>query len=243
MMMMCHRWSKFCCFFLSWFLEKVVGRSIITVFSLNGWTIVDFLHSPLVQVVGTIGYAAPEYLESGRLTSKSDVWSFGVVLYELITGRRSLDRNLPRSEQKLLRWVKPYAADPKKFHLIVDPRLGGEYCTKSARALAALADRCLQRQPKSRPRMSEVVEILSGIIEASGVDLSVAPGGGRAAAAAAEPSTQRRAYSVGESTLHRARSSTPFLYRGWWSMGLFDACRPAHWVNSGGRLRFISFFF
>ncbi|CAA7389700.1 unnamed protein product [Spirodela intermedia] len=181
-------------------------------------------------VVGTIGYAAPEYLETGRLTSKSDVWSFGVVLYELITGRRSLDRNLPKSEQKLLRWVRPYAADPKKFHLIVDPRLAGEYCTKSAQALAALADRCLQRQPRSRPKMSEVVEILTGIIEASDVDFSVAPGRGGAAAAsaAAEPSSQRQAYSVGESTPHRARSSTPFLYRSWWTMGLFDACRPAH---------------
>ncbi|CAA6654985.1 unnamed protein product [Spirodela intermedia] len=172
----------------------------------------------------------PRVPRDGRLTSKSDVWSFGVVLYELITGRRSLDRNLPKSEQKLLRWVRPYAADPKKFHLIVDPRLAGEYCTKSAQALAALADRCLQRQPRSRPKMSEVVEILTGIIEASDVDFSVAPGRGGAAAAsaAAEPSSQRQAYSVGESTPHRARSSTPFLYRSWWTMGLFDACRPAH---------------
>lgn len=121
----------------------------------------------LTSVVGTVGYAAPEYLQTGRLTAKSDVWSFGVVLYELISGRRPLDRNLPRSEQKLLEWVKPYASDPKKFHSILDPRLEGQYSTRSARKLIALANKCLMKNPKSRPRMSEVVAMLTEIIEMS----------------------------------------------------------------------------
>lgn len=115
-------------------------------------------------VVGTVGYAAPEYVHTGRLTAKSDVWSFGVVLYELITGRRAVERNLPRSEQKLLEWVKPYVSDLKKFHLIIDPKLEEEYCLKSAQKLAALANKCLMKNPKSRPKMSEVVEILGNII-------------------------------------------------------------------------------
>ncbi|EXC10662.1 putative receptor-like protein kinase [Morus notabilis] len=115
-------------------------------------------------VVGTVGYAAPEYVQTGRLTAKSDVWSFGVVLYELITGRRAVERNLPRSEQKLLEWVKPYVSDPKKFHIILDPRLEGQYCIRSAQKLASLANRCLVKHPKSRPKMSEVVEILGNII-------------------------------------------------------------------------------
>ncbi|XP_023874704.2 serine/threonine-protein kinase PCRK1 [Quercus suber] len=116
------------------------------------------------SVVGTVGYAAPEYVQTGRLTAKSDVWSFGVVLYELITGRRALERNLPRSEQKLLEWVRPYVSDSKKFHLIVDPRLEGQYYIKSAQKLASLANKCLMKQPKSRPKMSEVVERLGNII-------------------------------------------------------------------------------
>ncbi|CAL9202131.1 unnamed protein product [Musa hybrid cultivar] len=119
------------------------------------------------SVVGTVGYAAPEYIHTGKLTAKSDVWSFGVVLYELVTGRRSLDRNLPRSEQKLLEWVKPFATDPKKLHTIMDPRLEGKYCLESAQNLVALANRCLKKQPKSRPRMSEVVEMLDQIIKTS----------------------------------------------------------------------------
>ncbi|KAA0061906.1 putative receptor-like protein kinase [Cucumis melo var. makuwa] len=119
------------------------------------------------SVVGTIGYAAPEYVQTGRLTAKSDVWSFGVVLYELITGRRAVERNLPRNEQKLLEWIKPYISDPKKFHLIVDPRLEGECNIKSAQKLASLANKCLMKQPKNRPKMSEVVEILGNIISES----------------------------------------------------------------------------
>ncbi|RVW66163.1 putative serine/threonine-protein kinase PBL19 [Vitis vinifera] len=127
------------------------------------------------SVVGTVGYAAPEYVHTGRLTAKSDVWSFGVVLYELITGRRAVERNLPRSEQKLLEWVRPYVSDSKKFHLIVDPRLEGEYCIKSAQKLASLANKCLSKQPKSRPKMSEVVEILGNIITEIAPQEEVAP--------------------------------------------------------------------
>ncbi|KAK9755232.1 hypothetical protein RND81_01G011500 [Saponaria officinalis] len=117
------------------------------------------------SVVGTVGYAAPEYVLTGKLTAKSDVWSFGVVLYELITGRRTVEINLPRNEQKLLEWVRPYVSDSKRFHTIVDPLLGGQYCKKSAQRLASLANKCLAKQPKSRPKMTEVVEILGDIID------------------------------------------------------------------------------
>ena len=113
-----------------------------------------------------MGYAAPEYIQTGRLTSKSDVWGYGVFIYELITGRRPLDRNKPKGEQKLLEWVKPYVSDSKKFHLIVDPRLEGQYyCMKSVQRVAALANKCLMKQPKSRPKMSEVVSLLGRIID------------------------------------------------------------------------------
>lgn len=117
-------------------------------------------------VVGTMGYAAPEYVQTGRLTSKSDVWSYGVFLYELITGRRPLDRNRPRSEQKLLEWVKPYISDSKKFQHIIDPRLEGKI-SRSAQKLSIVANRCLVRHPKSRPKMSEVLEMVNKVVESS----------------------------------------------------------------------------
>uniref|UniRef100_A0A7N0UVF8 non-specific serine/threonine protein kinase n=1 Tax=Kalanchoe fedtschenkoi TaxID=63787 RepID=A0A7N0UVF8_KALFE len=118
-------------------------------------------------VVGTMGYAAPEYVQTGRLTSKNDVWSYGVFLFELITGRRPLDRNRPKSEQKLLEWVKPYLLDAKKFKLIIDPRLEGNYSIKSAQKLANLGNQCLARNPKLRPKMSDVLEIVNQIVEES----------------------------------------------------------------------------
>ncbi|GKV48433.1 hypothetical protein SLEP1_g55248 [Rubroshorea leprosula] len=114
-----------------------------------------------------MGYAAPEYVGTGRLRSKSDVWSYGVFLFELITGRRPLDRNRPKSEQKLLEWIKPYVSDSKKFHQILDPRLEGKYPLKSAQRLGTLANQCLVKNPKKRPKMSEVLEMVNQIVEAS----------------------------------------------------------------------------
>ncbi|XVE61690.1 hypothetical protein DITRI_Ditri06bG0060200 [Diplodiscus trichospermus] len=118
-------------------------------------------------VVGTMGYAAPEYIQTGRLTSKIDVWSYGVFLYELITGRLPIDKDRPKNEQKLLEWIKPYLSDVKKFRLILDPRLEGKYRLKSAQKLATVAKRCLVKNPKSRPKMSEVLEMVNQIVEAS----------------------------------------------------------------------------
>ncbi|KAH9768422.1 protein kinase domain-containing protein [Citrus sinensis] len=127
-----------------------------------------YLHEGMdFQVVGTIGYAAPEYIQTGRLTYKSDIWSFGVFLYELITGRRPLDRNRPKSEQKLLEWVRPHLTDAKKFTMILDPKLEGKYSIKLAQKLAAVANKCLARQAKGRPKMSEVVEVLNKIVDAA----------------------------------------------------------------------------
>lgn len=118
-------------------------------------------------VVGTYGYAAPDYVETGHLTNKSDVWSFGVVLYEIITGRRSLDKNRPRSEAKLLDWVKQFPADSRRFNMIIDPKLGNQYSLSAARKIAKLADNCLSKNPKERPMMSEVVESLKQAIQIS----------------------------------------------------------------------------
>ncbi|CAA3013229.1 probable receptor kinase At5g47070 [Olea europaea subsp. europaea] len=117
--------------------------------------------------IGTRGYAAPEYVETGRLTVKSDIWSFGVVLYEILTGRRTLERNLPTVEQKLLDWVKHFPADSKRFNKIMDPRLQNQYSLTAARRIAKLADSCLNKNAKDRPAMSEVVEILKQAIQDS----------------------------------------------------------------------------
>ncbi|KZV16486.1 putative receptor-like protein kinase [Dorcoceras hygrometricum] len=114
--------------------------------------------------IGTHGYAAPEYIETGRVTFKSDVWSFGVVVYEIITGRRTLERNLPLGEQKLLEWVRQFPPNAKRFDMIVDKRLQNQYSPNSVRTIAKLADCCLNKNPKDRPTMNQVVEILNQVI-------------------------------------------------------------------------------
>ncbi|GAB4862005.1 Probable serine/threonine-protein kinase pbl19 [Ancistrocladus abbreviatus] len=114
-------------------------------------------------VVGTHGYAAPDYIETGHLSVKSDVWSFGVVLYEILTGRRSLERNRPRTEQNLLDWVKQFPADGRRFGMIMDPRLECKYSLTAARRIAKLADSCLVKSAKNRPTMGHVVEKLKQI--------------------------------------------------------------------------------
>lgn len=116
-------------------------------------------------MVGTYGYAAPDYIETGHLTNKSDVWSFGVVLYEILTGRRSLERYRPKAEQKLLEWVKQFPANSKKFSLLMDPRLENQYSRSAARKIAKLADNCLLKSAKDRPTMSQVVERLKQMIQ------------------------------------------------------------------------------
>lgn len=112
------------------------------------------------RVMGTYGYAAPEYVMTGHLTSKSDVYSFGVVLLEMLTGKRSIDKTRPNGEHNLAEWARPFLSDKRKLFRIVDPRLEGKYSIKGAQKAGNLAYRCLSRDPKVRPSMNDIVEIL-----------------------------------------------------------------------------------
>ncbi|KAK7363309.1 hypothetical protein VNO77_05445 [Canavalia gladiata] len=112
------------------------------------------------RVMGTQGYAAPEYIMTGHLTSMSDVYSFGVVLLELLTGRRSVDKGRPPREQNLVEWARPVLNDSRKLSRIMDPKLEGQYSEMGARKAAALAYQCLSHRPRSRPSMTTVVKIL-----------------------------------------------------------------------------------
>ncbi|KAI9124042.1 hypothetical protein K1719_005342 [Acacia pycnantha] len=115
------------------------------------------------RVMGTFGYAAPEYVATGHLYVKSDVYGFGVVLVEILTALRALDQNRPSGQHNLVDWVKPYLQDGRKLKSIMDSRLDGKYPSKSAFRIAQLALKCLALEPKHRPSMKEVLENLERI--------------------------------------------------------------------------------
>ncbi|XP_070056406.1 probable serine/threonine-protein kinase PIX13 isoform X2 [Nicotiana tomentosiformis] len=112
------------------------------------------------RVVGTYGYAAPEYMATGHLYVRSDVYGFGVVLLEILTGRRVLDLNRPNGEINLVEWAKPMLPDKKKLRKIMDPRLEGQYPSKAAYEIAEIIVQCLEPDPKTRPSMEEILDCL-----------------------------------------------------------------------------------
>ncbi|XP_022996872.1 probable serine/threonine-protein kinase PBL17 isoform X3 [Cucurbita maxima] len=114
------------------------------------------------RVMGTYGYAAPEYVMTGHLTARSDVYGFGVVLLEILIGRRVMDKNRPSREHNLVEWARPLLSHNKKILKILDPRIEGQYSTKTAMKVANLTYQCLSQNPKGRPLMSQVVQMLEG---------------------------------------------------------------------------------
>ncbi|KAG6471351.1 probable serine/threonine-protein kinase PBL16 [Zingiber officinale] len=115
------------------------------------------------RIMGTCGYAAPEYLKTGHLTAMSDVYSFGVVLLEFLTGKRSLDKCRPAGEQTLVDWAGPYLTKRQRVFAIVDPKLGKNYPEKAAQRVAWLASHCLNHNLKARPLMRDVVVSLESL--------------------------------------------------------------------------------
>ncbi|GMN51539.1 hypothetical protein TIFTF001_020701 [Ficus carica] len=112
------------------------------------------------RVMGTYGYCAPEYALTGQLTTKSDVYSFGVVFLEIITGRRVIDNSRPSEEQNLVDWAQPLFKDRRKFTLMADPLLQGNYPVKALYQALAVAAMCLQEEAATRPLISDVVTAL-----------------------------------------------------------------------------------
>ncbi|XP_057459193.1 receptor-like serine/threonine-protein kinase NCRK isoform X2 [Lotus japonicus] len=115
------------------------------------------------RMKGTFGYFAPEYAIVGRASLESDVFSFGVVLLEIISGRHPIHKSAGK-EESLVVWATPRLQDGRQVITeLVDPQLKGNFPEDEVRIMAYLAKECLLLDPETRPTMSEVVQILSSI--------------------------------------------------------------------------------
>lgn len=94
---------------------------------------------------------------------KSDVYGFGVVLLEILTGLRALDRKRPPGQENLVEWIKPSLSNKRKLKTIMDAKIEGQYSLNAAMKAAQLTLKCLQPEPKNRPSMQEVLVTLEGI--------------------------------------------------------------------------------
>ncbi|BAT99533.1 hypothetical protein LR48_Vigan06g099500 [Vigna angularis] len=115
------------------------------------------------RVMGTFGYMAPEYATSGKLTDRSDVFSFGVVLLELITGRKPVDPMQPLGEESLVEWARPLllrALETGEFGELVDPKLQQQYIDKEMSKMIEAAAACVRHSALKRPRMVQVLRSL-----------------------------------------------------------------------------------
>ncbi|CAN6720260.1 unnamed protein product [Malus baccata var. baccata] len=114
-------------------------------------------------VRGTIGHIAPEYLSTGKSSEKTDVFGYGVMLLELITGQRAFDlaRLANDDDVMLLDWVKGLLKD-RRLETLVDADLNGNYVEDQVEQLIQVALLCTQGTPGDRPKMSEVVRMLEG---------------------------------------------------------------------------------
>ncbi|KAK7342842.1 hypothetical protein VNO80_25798 [Phaseolus coccineus] len=119
------------------------------------------------RVAGTIGYLAPEYAMRGHLTEKADIFSFGVVALELVSGRPNSDSSLEGEKVYLLEWAWQLHENNLLMDL-VDPRIS-ESNEEEVKRVVGIALLCTQTSPSLRPSMSRVVAMLSGDIEVSSV--------------------------------------------------------------------------
>ncbi|CAM6128861.1 unnamed protein product [Calypogeia fissa] len=117
------------------------------------------------RVLGTHGYVAPEYALTGHLTTKSDVYSYGVVLLELLTGRVPVDMKRPPGQGVLVSWALPRLTDREKLTEMLDPVLQGQFAIKELIQVAAIAAMCVQPEADYRPLMTDVVQSLVPLVK------------------------------------------------------------------------------
>lgn len=131
-------------------------------FGLAKWLPEQWTHLTVSQFEGTFGYLPPEFFMHGMVDEKTDVYAYGVVLLEIITGRLALDK----SQKSLVMWARPLLMK-NSFSELVDPSLASVYNSEQLNCMALIAALCLHECSTERPQMSKVVKMLKGEIKGS----------------------------------------------------------------------------
>ncbi|KAL9264901.1 putative receptor-like protein [Drosera capensis] len=132
-----------------------------------GLAVVDGMQNKSnIKLSGTLGYVAPEYLLDGKLTDKSDVYAFGVVLLELLLGRKPMEKFSPPHCQSIVTWAIPQLTDRLKLPTIVDPVIRDTMDLKHLFQVAAVAVLCVQTEPSYRPLITDVLHSLIPLVPA-----------------------------------------------------------------------------
>ncbi|WJX41713.1 hypothetical protein P8452_29029 [Trifolium repens] len=129
-----------------------------------GLAIIDGSQKKNIKLSGTLGYVAPEYLLDGKLTDKSDVYAYGVVLLELLLGRKPVEKLAQAQCQSLVTWAMPQLTDRSKLPNIVDPAIKDTMDLKHLYQVAAVAVLCVQPEPSYRPLITDVLHSLIPLV-------------------------------------------------------------------------------
>ncbi|KAB2069414.1 hypothetical protein ES319_A08G094500v1 [Gossypium barbadense] len=113
------------------------------------------------RVKGTLGYLAPEYAMWGKVSESCDVYSFGILLLELLTGRKPIEKLPGGVKRTITEWVEPFIAK-ERFKELVDPKIRGNFDHNQLKQAIYVAALCVQSEPEKRPNMKQVVGILKG---------------------------------------------------------------------------------
>ncbi|KAI9125827.1 hypothetical protein K1719_003245 [Acacia pycnantha] len=113
------------------------------------------------RVKGTLGYLAPEYAMWGKVSESCDVYSFGILLLELVTGRKPIEKLPGGLKRTITEWAEPFISKGK-FRDMVDRRLRGNFDERQVEQMINVAALCVQSEPDKRPNMKQVVNLLKG---------------------------------------------------------------------------------
>lgn len=113
------------------------------------------------RVKGTLGYLAPEYAMLGKASESCDVYSFGILLLELVSGKRPIEKLSTSMKRSIADWALPLVIE-KRFRELADPKLKGKYAEEELKRMVLVALLCAQRQAEKRPTMLEVIDLLKG---------------------------------------------------------------------------------